>query len=101
MYCAFESNTTYGGIRKMNTNNFAIKFKRYAVLGISLLGLAAMGCGGGSGTLVSNPTFGIPAPAGGSLQTTAGAKKSLASISTGNLTVYSLDGAVLAPAALL
>ena len=36
----------------MNTNNFAIKFKRYAVLGISLLGLAAMGCGGGSGTLV-------------------------------------------------
>ena len=40
----------------MNTNNFAIKFKRYAVLGISLLGLAAMGCGGGSGTLVSNAT---------------------------------------------
>ncbi len=82
----------------MNTNNFAIKFKRYAVLGISLLGLAAMGCGGGSGTLVSDPTFGIPAPATPSLQTTAGAKKSLATISTGSLTVYSLDGAILAPA---
>ena len=80
MHCAFESNTTYGGIRKMNTNKFAIKFKRYAVLGISLLGLAAMGCGGGSGTLVSDPTFGIPAPAAPSLQSVTGATKSLGDV---------------------
>ena len=80
----------------MNTNNFAIKFKRYAVLGISLLGLAAMGCGGGSGTLVGNATLqvgnGNTIP---SLGTVGNVSRTLTALPSGTLNIYSIDGDLL------
>ena len=81
----------------MNTNKFAIKFKRYAVLGISLLGLAAMGCGGGSGTLVSNATLqvGNGNNLNGSLGTVGKTSKALAALPAGTLNIYSIDGDLL------
>ena len=90
----------------MNENNFAIKFKRYAVLGMSLLGLAAIGCGGGNGTLRGVPQDCIGAnrianatqctAAGFSLQKIRGVNKSYSDLGTSaTLEVYAMDGTLL------